>query len=114
MVGKEEIGQRWQPQAFTQALGGYYVATQAYSPSKSPKGLPRSKAKRDSYLRYEEGRIRLEEYDMGWRMYLDRPIAMYFATLHSALTNRKIKEFLVLRGNDEEKAFVANLVKQIS
>ena len=86
---------------------------QSLTPERKAEMQAAAKAKQDAMLRYETGRIRLEEYSDGWRLFLNRPRAMYYATLHGALTTRKMREFLALHGTDEERVFVTNLLAQL-
>ena len=71
-------------------------------------------AKKAMYFSAECGRIKVQEHEFGIRLFLNRNDPWHYATLYSALTTRKTKEWLALHGTDAEKNFVANLVAQIN
>ena len=68
-----------------------------------------AKEKKHEWFSAECGRVKIQQYEMGWRINLISKNTMYFADFESAINNRKVADFERFNATDEERQFLANL-----
>ena len=68
------------------------------------------KEKRDGFFSGECGRVKIKQYDHGWKLYLiDMKNPFYFTSFDSMINSHKISEWEQFNATEDEKAFLDTL-----